>query len=142
MNEPYRQEADVATLGPNRKYCYACASVLDVRAELCPRCGVRQAMAAPMPPQQYAAPQMVIVSNEKSAGVAAMLAFFFGPLGMLYSTALGALVMFIVNILVVVGTAGIGLVVTIPISMIWAASAANAHNLRIRQTVMPAAFVR
>jgi TM2 domain-containing membrane protein YozV len=30
------------TLGANQKYCHACAAVLDARAELCPRCGVRQ----------------------------------------------------------------------------------------------------
>ncbi|HTT72252.1 MAG TPA: TM2 domain-containing protein [Anaeromyxobacteraceae bacterium] len=31
------------TLSPTQKYCHACASVLDVRAEICPKCGVRQA---------------------------------------------------------------------------------------------------
>jgi len=30
------------TLGASQKYCHACASVLDARAELCPKCGVRQ----------------------------------------------------------------------------------------------------
>jgi TM2 domain-containing membrane protein YozV len=33
------------TLNANQKYCHACASVLDVRAELCPKCGVRQTAA-------------------------------------------------------------------------------------------------
>ena len=31
------------TLPPDQKYCLACAAVLDRRAEICPRCGVRQA---------------------------------------------------------------------------------------------------
>jgi TM2 domain-containing membrane protein YozV len=31
------------TLSPDQKYCLACAAVLDRRAEVCPRCGVRQA---------------------------------------------------------------------------------------------------
>ncbi|MGH7603764.1 MAG: TM2 domain-containing protein [Gemmatimonadaceae bacterium] len=26
------------------KYCHACADVIDARAEICPRCGVRQAL--------------------------------------------------------------------------------------------------
>ncbi len=30
------------TLSGNQKYCHACAAVLDARAELCPKCGVRQ----------------------------------------------------------------------------------------------------
>src|SRR5690242_16817970 len=42
MEDPYRETANPATLGPNKKHCYACANILDVRAELCPRCGVRQ----------------------------------------------------------------------------------------------------
>jgi len=42
MDEPFRSESPVATLGPNKKHCFACASILDFRAELCPRCGVRQ----------------------------------------------------------------------------------------------------
>jgi len=43
MDDPYRESPNVVpTLGPNKKHCYACANILDVRAELCPRCGVRQ----------------------------------------------------------------------------------------------------
>jgi hypothetical protein len=30
------------TLGAHQKYCHACAAVLAARAELCPKCGVRQ----------------------------------------------------------------------------------------------------
>ena len=41
MDEPYREGA-VVTLGPHRRYCHACANINDVRAELCPRCGIRQ----------------------------------------------------------------------------------------------------
>ena len=43
MEDAYRDNNGPApTLGPNKKHCYACASILDVRAEICPRCGVRQ----------------------------------------------------------------------------------------------------
>ncbi len=34
------------TLSANQKYCHACAAVLDARAELCPKCGVRQSGSA------------------------------------------------------------------------------------------------
>lgn len=135
MNEPYRQE-EVVTLGPNRKYCHACASILDARAELCPRCGVRQLAAPPPPMPVQLAPQVMIVANEKSAGVAALLALLFGPLGMLYSTVLGAVVMFFINVFVLVGTAGLGLLITMPMSAIWAANAASQHNQRLRQAAM------
>lgn len=42
MSEPYRQAAPLPTLPPTKKHCHACASILDVRAEICPGCGVRQ----------------------------------------------------------------------------------------------------
>ena len=41
MDEPYREDV-VVTLSPHKRYCHACANINDVRAELCPRCGVRQ----------------------------------------------------------------------------------------------------
>jgi hypothetical protein len=71
---------------------------------------------------------VIQVGSQKSVGGAVVLAFFFGPLGMLYSTVVGACVMFVVNIVVFIGTAGLGLLVTIPIGMIWAGSAASSHN--------------
>ncbi|MEO8842030.1 MAG: hypothetical protein ABI591_08350 [Kofleriaceae bacterium] len=103
-----------------------------MRAELCPRCGVRQMMSAP-PQPQYAPHQVVVVGGEKSVGTAVLLALLFGPLGMIYSTGVGALVMFLANILVIVGTAGVGLIITVPVCAIWAANAVNTHNARIRQ---------
>jgi TM2 domain len=36
------------TLDANQKYCHACAAVLDARAELCPKCGVRQGGLTPV----------------------------------------------------------------------------------------------
>ncbi len=78
MMEPYRAEAPV-TVGVNRKHCFACATILDVRAELCPKCGVRQpampgvTMAAPA-----AAPAPTTTKNKTSA---ALLALFMGGIG-------------------------------------------------------------
>lgn len=64
-------------------------------------------------------------------GVALLPSFFFGPLGMLYSTIAGAIVMFIIGVIVAVFTAGFGLLVTIPIGMVWSASAVNSYNKKI-----------
>jgi hypothetical protein len=76
-------------------------------------------------------PQHVIVTSPKSIGLALVLTFFFGPLGMLYSTTTGGIVMFIVTIVVGIFTVGIGLFVTWPICMIWAAVAASNSNKKL-----------
>lgn len=77
------------------------------------------------------APNQVIVRLPKSAGTAALLSFFFGPLGMFYSTVPGALIMMLVSFIVGFVTLGIGLFVTQPICIIWAAVAANNYNKKL-----------
>ena len=70
---------------------------------------------------------VVVTRSPKSVG----LALFFGPLGMFYSTILGAIIMLIVNVIVGIFTLGVGLFVTIPIGVIWAAIAASCHNSKL-----------
>jgi hypothetical protein len=65
---------------------------------------------------------------KKSIGTAVLLSLLFGPLGMLYSTVVGAFVMFIVNLLAIFGTFGFGLLFTWPLCIVWAAVAANSTN--------------
>ena len=77
----YRED-EVATLGMSKKHCFACANILDARAELCPKCGVRQphlagAMAAPAP-IVVTAPPPTTTKNKTTAG---LLALFFGGIG-------------------------------------------------------------
>lgn len=83
---------------------------------------------APMAVQQTT---VIQVANQKSVGGAVLLALFFGPLGMLYATVTGALVMFVVNLLVGIPTLGLGLIVTVPIGAIWAGVSASSHNQRL-----------
>jgi hypothetical protein len=59
-----------------------------------------------------------------------LLSILFGPLGMLYSTVGGAVVMFFLNLFVGVVTMGFGLLLTWPICVLWAANAASEHNRR------------
>jgi TM2 domain-containing membrane protein YozV len=79
----YRAE-EVATLGVSKKHCYACANILDARAELCPKCGVRQphlagAMVTTTPaPIIVTAPPPTTTKNKTTAG---LLALFFGGIG-------------------------------------------------------------
>ncbi|MGZ5428753.1 MAG: hypothetical protein ACXW5U_06530 [Thermoanaerobaculia bacterium] len=80
---------------------------------------------------EQTAPRPLIAVPVKSVGIAIVLTFFFGPLGMLYSTIAGALTMFVLNVLAIFLTAGLGLLVTWPIGIVWAAVAASSHNKRL-----------
>jgi TM2 domain-containing membrane protein YozV len=81
MEEPYRGESPVSTLSPNKKHCFACASILDVRAELCPRCGVRQPIIPGMAGMatstalvyQGAQPLVRSSRNKTTAGIFALM---------------------------------------------------------------------
>jgi len=78
MEDPYRETANPATLGPNKKHCYACANILDVRAELCPRCGVRQPYLPGMATSNALVPlgvrlPAVTTENRTAAGIFALI---------------------------------------------------------------------
>jgi len=69
-----------------------------------------------------------VAAGPKSAALAFVLTFFFGPLGMLYSTITGALVMFLANLVLVPLTFGLILPVLWPIQLVWAVVACNNAN--------------
>ena len=75
--------------------------------------------------------QAVVALTQKSVGVAIILSVLFGPLGMFYSTIFGALVMVVINIAAAVLTFGLGLCITWPVCILWAAVAAHVHNQRL-----------
>jgi len=77
------------------------------------------------------AAQPVLVETPKSMGVAILLAFLFGPLGLLYATVKGGLIMMGISVLVGIVTFGLGLVVIWPVCMVWAAVASKNHNERL-----------
>ena len=56
-----------ASIVPAENYCRDCGTVINARAEICPKCGVRQKMA-PM-------------TGGRNRTTAAILALFFGGLG-------------------------------------------------------------
>lgn len=90
----------------------------------------------------YQQPPVVIVRERKSVVLAVLLGLLFGPLGMLYSTVVGALIMLIVYIIggflggiISFATFGIGLVIVIPMSILlqiicatWSGLAASFYN--------------
>ncbi|WP_018674549.1 hypothetical protein [Riemerella columbina] len=75
--------------------------------------------------------KVIVVTPTKSVGISLLLTFFFGPIGMLYSTVSGAIIMFIISCIVGIFTLGVGLFITWPICMIWGAIAANNYNKKI-----------
>jgi hypothetical protein len=80
---------------------------------------------------QFPPPQPVIVASTKNVGVSILLTFFFGPLGMFYSTVIGAIVMIVVTVVVFVFTFGFGTLLTWPICIVWGALAAHNYNKQL-----------
>ncbi len=80
----------------------------------------------------------VVVTPTKNIGLAIFLTIVFGPLGMLYSTIPGAIVMCLasgVAFIAGIATFGLSLILLVPllwiISIFWAAGAASAYNRRL-----------
>jgi len=80
---------------------------------------------------------IVIVGKAKSVGTAFILAFFFGPLGLLYATVTGGIIMFIISIPLAIITLGIGIFFIFPICSIWAVIAANQANKSLQNQSAP-----
>ncbi len=98
-----------------------------------------QGHAQPVVPAQQVHVSHVTVSaveQQKSVGVAFLLTFFFGPLGLLYATTSGGAIAFVVLSIVVgiplafltLGLVGLAIWVA---SIIWACSAVSDHNQRV-----------
>ena len=68
-----QQEASQYVSPQPRKFCVACGNHIHVKAEICPRCGVRQPATGGM--------AGAFCSEGKNKIVAALLAFFLGMFG-------------------------------------------------------------
>jgi TM2 domain-containing membrane protein YozV/ribosomal protein L40E len=64
---------DAVTKGVDEKFCFECGAVIRAKAEICPKCGVRQMPA----PQSFSG----VSPNGKSKLAAALFAIFLGGLG-------------------------------------------------------------
>lgn len=78
----------------------------------------------------------VALSNKKNVGLALGLALFFGPLGMLYATVPGGLIMIVLSLVVALFTAGFGLILTWPVCIFWAYAATKSFNAKIDGDVL------
>jgi len=74
--------------------------------------------------------QQTVVSfgNQKSMLVAFLLTFFFGPLGLLYSSVAGGIILIIIGIPIGIITFGFGLIFVWIASIIWAIIATSGAN--------------
>lgn len=75
--------------------------------------------------------QHVVVTTTKSMGISIILTVLFGPLGMLYSTIWGGVIMFVISAIVGLLTLGLGLIITWPICIVWAAVATSSYNKKL-----------
>ena len=66
MNEAIQKSAD-------EKFCSDCGAIIKVKAEICPKCGIRQSA----PPNSFS----VVASNGKSKLAAALFALLLGGIG-------------------------------------------------------------
>lgn len=71
---------------------------------------------------------IIVAKPEKSVMAAFLLTLLFGPLGLLYASIAGGIIMIILAIILVPFTLGIGALIVWPISMIWAVITAVASK--------------
>jgi hypothetical protein len=74
---------------------------------------------------------VIVVGKQKSVGVAFLLSFLFGPLGLLYASVTGGIIMFILGIIIGIITLGFGLILVWIGSIIWAVVAAGNANKKM-----------
>ena len=148
--------------------CKHCGTSIAQGSAFCPSCGKPQGAAVQQPqvigvqPMVVGVQPMVVVQQPKSLGLAIALTIFFGPLGLLYATvkgglimimvALGSLIVFLISIAgatadIMQGGAGtttsimggfFGLIVglTWPGSIAWACYAVTKYNDNVRRGIM------
>jgi len=80
-------------------------------------------------------PTIVAVGQKKSMVVALLLTFFFGPLGLLYATVSGGLILLVLTIIIGFFTLGLGFIIGWIASMIWAVIAVNSNNSKFNNTI-------
>ena len=77
---------------------------------------------------QQTPPQYMVVQTPKNLGLALLLAFFLGPIGLFYATVKGGVILLIVSVVVGLLTLGVGLLFMWIPSMIWAYVAVKDYN--------------
>jgi TM2 domain-containing membrane protein YozV len=85
------------------KYCYACGASIDARAEICPKCGVRQP-GGPVPQAAPGDPAVRQASGKKlAAGICGILLGSLGIHKFILGLTTPGLIMLLVSVLTCVG---------------------------------------
>lgn len=117
-------------------YCRQCGLEFELGSRFCEDCGaalprlMAPQLAAWMEPSAdaRAVPASCFLPPEKSITLAVLLAVLFGPLGMIYSTLMGAVVMFTASLILAGFTEGASLIFTWPACILWTVIAARIYN--------------
>ena len=118
--------------------CDDCGQEVSMKAVSCPKCGNPITAAERtniVQSDNSTAAAILAVGQKKSMGIALLLTFFFGPLGLLYASVGGGVILLLLTIVIGLVTLGIGFFVGWIASMIWAAVAVNSHNAKIMNTL-------
>ena len=76
--------------------------------------------------------RVVIMPNPtKSMLATILLTVFFGPLGLFYASVTGGIVTLVISIPLGIFTAGFGILLMIPVCVIWGAVATNSYNKKV-----------
>jgi len=76
-------------------------------------------------------PQKFISIPTKNIGLSIILTVLFGPLGMLYSTISGGIIMLVISFIIAIFTLGLGLMIIWPICIIWGAVSTSSYNQKL-----------
>ena len=118
--------------------CDECSSEISDKAANCPNCGnpiTESERMNVVVTDNSATTALLAVSQKKSMGVALILTILFGPLGLLYATVPGGLVLLLLTFVIGIATLGVGFLFGWIVSIIWAVIAVNSHNEKIMRAL-------
>jgi TM2 domain-containing membrane protein YozV len=117
-------------------FCSQCRSQLVAGSRFCPRCGASSTGLNAQPLVQALPPQIVVMRSDKSAGLAAVLSFFWCGLGQIYNGQIGKGLCFgflyLLSFVLIFALVGI---ITTPLLWIWGMVDAYGTSERINREV-------
>lgn len=80
----------------------------------------------------------IILRAPKSHGIGLLLTFLLGPIGLLYATTLGGLILAPLAFIIGIFTFGLGALLTWPVAIVWSILAISLHNRKLNRETTPA----